>query len=194
VRHFLTASAAGATATLCTYPLDVLRTRLAACPQHVAHSQVFRKLLLMEGVAAAFSGIRPALIGVVPYTGISFSAFEALKAYLCRVWKLESDSQLKTWQRLGAGGLAGVLAMTATYPLNVVRRRMQMGSEGSALPAASSVWRALCALYVHEGVQNGLFKGLRLSLIIGPVQSAVGFAMNDVVREHLGKQHKQCRA
>ena len=62
ILHLLTASAAGATATVCTYPLDVVRTRLAAGPQHATHGYVIWQLVRMEGVV---SHARPGLSALV---------------------------------------------------------------------------------------------------------------------------------
>ena len=49
-RHLLVASAAGATATVITFPLDVLRTRLAAGALHTSHAEVVRQLFRTEGM------------------------------------------------------------------------------------------------------------------------------------------------
>jgi len=89
-------------------------------------------------------------------------------------------------QRLFAGGSAGAIAQTLTYPLTVVRRRMQVGGEvhggGGKYMGVS---HALRSIYTVEGVANGLFKGLSLALLKGPVQSAIGFAVNDYAKKVL---------
>lgn len=38
-----------------------------------------------------------------------------------------SRPQLKVWAELFAGGFAGLMSQTASYPLEVIRRRMQVG-------------------------------------------------------------------
>jgi len=47
------------------------------------------------------------------------------------------------------------------------------------------VGHALRSIYLFEGVANGLFKGLSLALLKGPVQSAIGFAVNDYAKKAL---------
>mmetsp|Transcript_59655 Transcript_59655/g.136831 ORF Transcript_59655/g.136831 Transcript_59655/m.136831 type:complete len:87 (-) Transcript_59655:301-561(-) len=74
---------------------------------------------------------------------------------------------------------------TVTYPLNVVRRRMQVPGACSLVVAELSVAHALRRILAAEGFVNGLFKGLTLALLKGPLQSAVGFAVNDMVKEKL---------
>ena len=79
-----------------------------------------------------------------------------------------------------------MLGQTVTYPLNVLRRRMQVASAPEV--SGQTVWRLLTSLYLREGVANGLFKGLRLSLLVTPLQSAVGLTVNDLVRRRLGER------
>ena len=73
-----------------------------------------------------------------------------------------------------AGGAAGLFAQASTYPLHVVRRRMQAGNE-----VYTSTWHGLRHIYATEGVAGGLFKGLTLTFVKGPLQSAIGFTVND---------------
>jgi hypothetical protein len=62
----------------------------------------------------------------MPYAGLSFATFETLKAYVRSVRHLASDGQLDTPTRLACGGVAGLVAQSATYPLDIVRRRLQV--------------------------------------------------------------------
>lgn len=52
------------------------------------------------------------------------------------------------------GALAGLLAQTAVYPLDVVRRRMQMHDGKTAL--YSSPWSAVATIAREEGLRGGL--------------------------------------
>jgi solute carrier family 25 protein 42 len=116
---------------------------------------------------------------VVPYAGIAFACFETAKANIRLASALKSDEDIPAAQRLVAGGAAGVVAQAVTYPLHVVRRRMQVHG------LFGSVWGALRTIAVREGIANGLFKGLTLQLFKGPVQSAVGFTANDYAKRLL---------
>ncbi len=122
--------------------------------------------------------------------------------------------ELAVGHRLAAGGAAGLVAQTATYPLcvtpptrsphassqpahpshshgvasalppphplrHVVRRRMQAGAD------YSSIRQALGRIYTGEGVAGGLYKGLTLTLLKGPLQSALGFTLNDTTKRLL---------
>lgn len=75
---------AGATATLCTYPLDYIRSRMAV--QTHKSGEPFESLphalrvsVAEHGWRSLFRGIWPTLIGIVPYAGTSFAVYETLK-------------------------------------------------------------------------------------------------------------------
>jgi solute carrier family 25 protein 16 len=79
---------------------------------------------------------------MVPYAGLSFSTFEHIKKYLLnhKIKSLTMEStrssqsndnsgkyyELTVVGKLICGALTGVLAQTVTYPLDVVRRHMQL--------------------------------------------------------------------
>lgn len=182
---------AGAISTTLTYPLDMLRARFGADwqakPKYSSYAQGVREIVRTEGPSALFAGIRPTLIGIMPYSALSFAAFETLKAILkARAARAAVDAgeppvtELRVRDKLAAGGTAGLFAQTCTYPLHVVRRRMQAGTGGY-----SSTWHALSHIYTHEGVSGGLFKGLTLTFVKGPLQSAIGFTVNDQCKRWL---------
>jgi len=195
--RFLAGALAGATATVVTYPLDLLHARLAAhSPTHPAPniSGTFGSAGYLYavatkskgGVRSLYRGLNPTLIGIVPYGGISFATYETLKsAYASRAARegeREGKLEMPVHLKLVAGGFAGVLAQTVTYPLHIVRRRMQVHiSVGGAEPLYTSMWAGLREIYVTEGVAKGLFKGVTLTWAKGPLAAAVGFTSNDLL-------------
>ena len=74
-------SAAGVTAVVLTYPLDLVRATMATSGgSH--HSSMFSALLTISrerGVGALYSGVTATCIGVAPYAGLKFLSYEALK-------------------------------------------------------------------------------------------------------------------
>jgi len=126
-------SLAGVTAVCLTYPLDLVRAAMAK-PSSVYTSMfhALRSISAERGVGALYSGISATVLGVAPYAGLKFASYEALKGVVGASLGLD-ESQLRPWQRVSAGALAGLLAQTAVYPLDVVRRRMQMHDGKTAL-------------------------------------------------------------
>ncbi|CAJ1012525.1 putative Mitochondrial carrier protein [Leishmania naiffi] len=180
--RFISGSLAGATSTTCTYPLDLMRARFAARSssdkRHFpSYGAAFKEVISKQGAISLYSGLFPTLVGIVPYAGCSFACFETLKHYIVKVSRLKSDRDIPTYQRLMAGGFAGLLAQSATYPLDIVRRRMQV-TPGRY----SSVISALQTVYREEGIRQGLYKGLAMNWIKGPIATATSFTVNDLIK------------
>jgi solute carrier family 25 protein 42 len=116
---------AGVTAVALTYPLDLVRASMATpSSTHTSMAGAMRSIVEQRGVGALYNGIGATVVGVAPYAGLKFGVYEALKGALSNVAGVD-ESQLKPWQRVSAGAVAGLIAQTAVYPLDVVRRRMQ---------------------------------------------------------------------
>jgi len=179
--RFVAGAAAGTSATTLTYPLDMLRARMAAHQSREAmydgYGRAIAQIIRTEGVLSLWSGLRPTLLGIVPYSGIAFSLFGTFKASL-KEYKSDSAGNL-----LMAGAVAGLIAQSATYPLDVVRRRMQV------FPGRySGVVHALLSIHRHEGVK-GLVKGLSMNWVKGPIASSVSFFTNDSLRSTAASRH-----
>ncbi|KAI8356709.1 mitochondrial carrier domain-containing protein [Choanephora cucurbitarum] len=142
-RQFVAGSLAGITSVMMTYPLDLVRVRMAYEVNRPDVWQTFQKIY-REPAAARFQllnfyrGFLPTVVGMTPYAGVSFWFYHIitqsfrhhplLKPYT----RVNLDDQrekpaLRTWAELTCGGLAGLVAQTSSYPLEIIRRRMQIG-------------------------------------------------------------------
>lgn len=83
--RFLAGAAAGVTATLTCFPLDVLRTRMMS-PQH--HTNVARTvwdMLTLEGPGAFYTGCLPAIVSMAIGGAVFYGTYDCLKSsYLVR--------------------------------------------------------------------------------------------------------------
>ena len=99
--------------------------------------------------------------------------------------EIPSHATLPVSSRLFYGGMAGLLAQSITYPLDVVRRRVQvLGKMGM------STRQAVIKIAQTEGVR-GLYKGLTMNWIKGPLSVAVSFAVNDAIKSRISEWHAQ---
>lgn len=62
--------------TQVTYPLDVLRLRLAVDPGYKTMTEVAVNMLREEGFASFYNGLGPSLIGIAPYIAVNFCVFD----------------------------------------------------------------------------------------------------------------------
>jgi solute carrier family 25 protein 42 len=82
-------------------------------------------------------------------------------------------------ERLLFGAIAGLFGQSASYPLDIVRRRMQ------TRPGYTSILQTMRKVLREEGVMHGLYKGLSLNWIKGPISVGVSFTTFDYVYKFL---------
>lgn len=127
-------SCSGVTMTLVTYPLDLARTRvtsdMAALQSErnfLGLSDCLKQTVRTEGAAALYKGLIPSLGSIIPYVGIGFTAYDEIKLMLAsRGGHDNGGGGLGFAGRLAAGAGSGVFAQSITYPIDTVRRRMQV--------------------------------------------------------------------
>uniref|UniRef100_A0A8H7TNU3 Mitochondrial thiamine pyrophosphate carrier 1 n=1 Tax=Bionectria ochroleuca TaxID=29856 RepID=A0A8H7TNU3_BIOOC len=172
---FIAGASAGAVATTCTYPLDLLRTRFAAQGRHRIYSSLWGAISSIkreEGVKGFFRGICPGVGQIVPSMGIFFLTYEQLRLALSR-YNLPWGGGDAT-----AGMVGSVVAKTTVFPLDLVRKRIQVQGPTRMryvygnIPEYKSARKALVTIVRTEGLR-GLFKGLPISLIKSAPASAV---------------------
>jgi solute carrier family 25 (mitochondrial phosphate transporter), member 23/24/25/41 len=74
-------------------------------------------------------------------------------------------SGINPLERLVAGGIAGIIAMIATYPLDVVRGRLTTQDAGAVRVKYKGIGDALVRIAREEGVFKGLWRGSYISVI-----------------------------
>ena len=221
IRRLVSGSLAGVTTVFCTYPLEVIRVRLAfetrkdsrsslssICrqiynehPPSVARSSTSSAPAAIAVVATStpesglvnfYRGFTPTLVGMLPYAGMSFLAHDtagdwlrlpALAPYTTTSPPTSRDPNappiLKYWAEFLAGGFAGLVSQTASYPLEVIRRRMQVGGavgDGHRLGMAetsANIWK------------EAGFKGFWVGLTIGYVKVVPMVATSFFVYERM---------
>ena len=100
-----------------------------------------------EGMRAFYKGWLPSVIGVVPYVGLNFAVYETLKDMELKRRGLSDERDLGVVTRLTCGALAGSVGQTVAYPLDVVRRRLQVTGWSAGGAAAGGVVVALPPRY-----------------------------------------------
>ncbi|KAI1000219.1 Mitochondrial carrier protein [Podosphaera aphanis] len=211
-RRMLSGSLAGVTSVFFTYPLEVIRVRLAFETKKDSRSSIFEicKKIYGEsshtsrtaevpkvGLTNFYRGFSMTMMGMLPYAGMSFLthdiAGDLLRLPILATYTLlpkpensppNKPPPLRSWAELSAGGLAGLVSQTSAYPFEVIRRRMQVGG------AIGDGHR----LRIHETIllilrERGL-KGFWVGLTIGYVKVvpmvATSFYVYERVKTFLG--------
>ena len=127
----------------------------SAKPPHLTMLGMTRKVMAEEGgFVALYRGLPATAFGVAPYVGINFAAYEALRGVLTPPGHSNSVPR-----KLACGALAGSISQTLTYPMDVLRRKMQVTGMKSLGVKHSGALDALRWILKNEGVR-GLYKGL----------------------------------
>lgn len=175
VESFISGAAAGGVATASTYPFDLLRTRFAAQGNNKVYNSLVssvRDIYRYEGAGGFFRGVSAAVAQVVPYMGLFFAAYEALRKPISSV-DLPFGSGDAT-----AGMIASVMAKTGVFPLDLVRKRLQVQGPTRSkyvhvnIPEYHGVASTIRTIVRTQGVR-GLYRGLTVSLIKAAPASAV---------------------
>lgn len=230
VRRFVSGSLAGMMSVFLTYPLEVIRVRLAfetseqsrsglstivrkiyseqaprvhrpENPLAATATQVVDTVTPRSGLANFFRGFTPTLLGMIPYAGASFLAHDVMSdvmriPVLAPYTTLPNTSreetstsshkpaQLRYWAELTTGGIAGFVSQTVSYPLEVIRRRMQVGGvvgDGHRLSIAEVARR----IYLERGYK-GFFVGLSIGYVKVVPMAAVSFYAYERGKYYLG--------
>jgi len=159
------------------------------------------KVTPRSGLPNFFRGFTPTLLGMIPYAGASFLAHDtmsdlmrhpAISAYttLPHTSRAESSTssskpaQLRYWAELSTGGIAGFVSQTVSYPLEVIRRRMQVGGvvgDGHKLGISEVARR----IYLERG-WRGFFVGLTIGYVKVVPMVAVSFYAYERGKYYLG--------
>lgn len=176
---FIAGAVAGSAATTVTYPLDLLRTRFAAQGTERVYASLIgsiRDISRLEGPRGFFRGLGAGVGQIVPYMGLFFALYETLKPVFAGI-SLPLES-------LGSGdALAGIsasmMSKTAVFPLDTVRKRLQVQGPTRVKYAHRNipvyergVYDALKTIIKREGAR-GLYRGLGVSLVKAAPASAV---------------------
>ncbi|WCJ28067.1 Mitochondrial substrate carrier family protein [Euphorbia peplus] len=170
---------AGMTSTFVTYPLDVLRLRLAVEPGCRTMSQMALSMLREEGVKSFYYGLGPSLIGIAPYIAVNFCIFDLVKKSLPERYQKTAQASLLT-----AVASAAVATLTC-YPLDTIRRQMQM--KGTPY---KSVLDAFPGIIEREGIV-GLYRGFVPNALKNLPNSSIRLTAFDMVKRLIVTSEKE---
>ncbi|KAK9856427.1 hypothetical protein WJX84_003372 [Apatococcus fuscideae] len=156
--RFTAGGCAGIIASLVTYPLDTLRLRLAVDPAARSLKGASRVLFREGSYQAYFRGLGPSLIGIFPYMAMELAVFDLL------------SDRMPEGGAFGRGFLSAFVATSCCYPLDTVRRQIQLQSRGrmSMMQAARLILQrdgvpGMYRGFVPNALKNLPNKGIRLA-------------------------------
>ncbi|KAG0275643.1 hypothetical protein BGZ95_008533 [Linnemannia exigua] len=213
-KKFVAGSMAGVTSVFFTYPLDLIRVRLAYETKATPYMSLVNKIynepaglhrpahmswLPALKISNFYRGFLCSVVGMIPYAGASFFTHDVMQEF-CREnlpWTLKPNQnrglpdkngdysrlELRTVAELACGGIAGAVSQTASYPLEVVRRKMQVA--GALDPKAFvGMWETARRVYIAKGVR-GFFVGLTIGYLKVTPLVAISFTVYERMKTAL---------
>ncbi|WVR09795.1 hypothetical protein IAU60_006871 [Kwoniella sp. DSM 27419] len=175
VNTFIAGGLAGAASRTVVSPLERLKIILqvqASSPAQAGSGHVYNgvwqslgRMWKNEGWRGFMKGNGINVVRILPYSALQFTSYGAFKSVLL-TWS--GESTLSTPLRLTAGGGAGIVAVVATYPLDLVRARLSVATSGMAVgkPGAFTAQDGKLGMvgmtkkvYRTEGGVRGLYRG-----------------------------------
>ncbi|KAH8092578.1 mitochondrial carrier domain-containing protein [Cristinia sonorae] len=204
LRRFTAGALAGMTSVFFTYPLDVIRVRMAfnTDTNHrpsflYAISKIYHESATSAPASASTStsttaspastlfsrfpilkfyrGFTVTIAGMIPYAGTSFLIWGFLRSRFLPPPPPSSKAKEKshTVADLTIGALSGAISQTASYPFEVIRRRMQVG--GLTHPDRWLGWRETVGTIWRVSGWRGFYVGLGVGYLKIVPMTAVSF-------------------
>ncbi|XP_068613423.1 mitochondrial adenyl nucleotide antiporter SLC25A23-like [Brachionichthys hirsutus] len=183
--RFIAGSLAGATAQTIIYPMEVLKTRLTlrTTGQYSGVADCAGKILKVEGAQAFYRGYLPNTVGIIPYAGIDLAVYETLKnAWLQRYCLDSADPGVLVL--LGCGTISSTCGQLASYPLALIRTRMQAQVITEGKPKLTMVGQ-FKYIISHEGVA-GLYRGITPNFLKVIPAVSISYVVYERMKKILG--------
>lgn len=160
-RYLIAGGVAGATSRTATAPLDRLKVVLQVQTTQARLMPAVRDIWKEGGLLGFFRGNGLNVLKVAPESAIRFYTYEMLKGFIANAKGIEAKADIGTAGRLFAGGLAGAVAQTSIYPMDLVKTRLQTYDKGGRVPNLGTLSRDI---WVQEG-PRAFYRGLFPSLL-----------------------------
>ncbi|KAD2806125.1 hypothetical protein E3N88_39502 [Mikania micrantha] len=156
-KYLIAGGVAGAASRTATAPLDRLKVILQVQTCDSSIKSAVKSIWKEGGVLSFFRGNGLNVVKVAPESAIKFYTYELLKNFIGR----DEKGDIGTSGRLLAGGMAGAVAQTAIYPMDLVKTRLQTFVTGSG--KVPSLGKLSKDIWVLEG-PGAFYRGIIPSL------------------------------
>jgi len=185
--HLLAGLSGGAVSTLILHPLDLLKIRFAVSPNHKPSyggiKRAVKTIVVEDGIRGLYNGMSPNIVGAGAAWGFYFFFYNQGKSFFQAG---DRNKQLAASTHLLTASMAGVLTLTMTNPIWVVKTRLilQSNSSNTGTIKYTGLTDALIKIGRTEGIR-GLYSGF-IPGLFGVSHGAIQFmAYEDLKNRYL---------
>jgi solute carrier family 25 phosphate transporter 23/24/25/41 len=156
--RFIAGGIAGAIAQTIIYPLDIIKTRLIISTpgMYTGAMSCFRDIIRQKGgIRSLYKGLSMCVLGVFPYSGLDLMTNSLLRGMASSYYE-RRNQEPGIISLLLCGTISSSVAMTATYPIGLLRTRLQASGMPESISYASPS-QAVIQIFKSEGIR-GFFK------------------------------------
>ncbi|PHU05656.1 hypothetical protein BC332_26478 [Capsicum chinense] len=174
------------------FPFDLLKVILQVWTARISIGSTIREIWKDDGVLRCFRGNGLNVMEVAPESAIKFYSYEMLKNIIaCTKGKEQGDIEVSG--RLVAGGMAGGVAQTAIYPMDLVKTRLQTHvSEGGKVPSLEIISKEIWMKEGHRDFYKGLVPSLLGIIPYAGIDLAAYETLKDLSRIYILHDSEPC--
>ncbi|CEM23405.1 unnamed protein product [Vitrella brassicaformis CCMP3155] len=186
VEKFVAGGSAGAVAQFAIYPMEVVKTRLAAAAAgtYKGIADCLAETYRIEGYRGLYRGLTPSLLGIVPYAGIDLACFETLKNLWSRMHAYDSDVEPGVEVLLACGALSSMFGQLVSYPIALTRTRLQADGMRGTQPRYTSMVDVIQKVVSEEGVL-ALWRGIGPNMMKAVPAVSISWAVYELTKNKL---------
>jgi solute carrier family 25 phosphate transporter 23/24/25/41 len=190
--RFLAGAAAGVCAQTLVYPLEITKTRMALSVKGEFSGilSCVASTVQTGGLRGLYRGLLPSTLGIIPYSGVDLAVFWTLRAKWLEAHPSTAEGPHFV-TLLGFGALSSTAGQLASYPLQLVRTRLQAsglpGLHGKDYPSYPGGISQVFAEIVREEGFLGLYRGLGPNMLKALPAAAVSYATFAAVKDRMDR-------
>ncbi|XP_038632852.1 mitochondrial basic amino acids transporter [Scyliorhinus canicula] len=179
LNQFLAGAAAGAIQCVICCPMELAKTRLQlqGMGEYQVKSKVYKnsvdclfRIYRKHGIRGINKGMVTTVLREIPAFGFYFLTYDCLT----RALNCEPGASFIIPKLLFAGGMSGIASWISTYPIDVIKSRLQADGVGG-INQYNSIWDCVLQSYKKEGWQV-FARGLTSTLLRAFPVNAATFA------------------
>jgi len=173
----LSSMASGAICMTAVYPLDMIRGQITTSPGiYPSWWAGLKQIYAKDGMRGLFKGASHSVSWATVYYGVQFFSYDSLKKLYINYWKDRGEVRtIDTVTGLSLGAVSGAFCVAAAYPLELIRRKLQVQGLGGRPIKYANWWDCAKQVMQKEGGIRGYFKGLPANLVKTPPSIAITF-------------------